>query len=290
MNGGILDASAIPFSPVVASLSGGQGSVRLGANVMLLGNSSSADSFNGTVYSTGGITKTGTGMVTTVNCGGITFTNTVAANTNYLETFGDLTLGSGAFNVVLTSNQTGVNNSQRLSFASFTRSGPASTAAFSGTLNGTTSRIQFVGSTPSATGEIIGPWATTGATATTQTDYTRFDASGNIIAAAFSSVADDSTWTTTYSAAGNFNLSGATNLSNTRIINTLRYSGAAATLGLGANDLQTYGILSAGASLLTIAGTGSVSTPAGGGNLFFIGGSSTATNGITVSAPITRTR
>jgi autotransporter-associated beta strand protein len=222
-----------------------------------------------------------------VNGGGITFTNTVAANANYLEAFGALTLGSGAFNVVLTNNQTGVNNSQRLSFASFTRSGAASTASFSGTLNNTTSRIEFVGLGPTPAGEIIGPWATTGATAATQTDYTRFDASGNVLAANFASVANDSTWTTAYSAASNINLSGATNLTNTRIINSLRYTGAAATLGLGTNNLQTYGILSAGASLLTIAGTGSVSTPAGGGYLFLIGGSSTATHGITISAPIT---
>ena len=224
----------------------------------------------------------------TVNGGTLNYNNTASSSAGYAETIGIVTLASGTLNIAMSGSMTAP-GSQTLTLGGLSRTGSTSTAAFSALTtapNAATNRIVVTGATPTSAGQIIGPWATTGTAATAQTDYAFYDASGRVIPAGVTATANDSTWTTTYSVASNVNLSGAATLSATRVLNTLRYSGAAATLALGSNNLNTYGILSGGASLLTISGTGAVSTPTGGGNLFLVGGSSTTTNGITISAPI----
>jgi autotransporter-associated beta strand protein len=66
-------------------------------------------------------------------------------------------------------------------------------------------------------------------------------------------------------------------------VNTLRYSGATETLDLGGNNLETTGLLNGGSGLLTLSGTGAVTSPTGGGQLHVITGS----NVITMANPVT---
>lgn len=228
-------------------------------------------------------------MPITVNSGTLNYNNTASSSIVYNETIGAVTLASGALNIAFSGAMSGTGQ-QTLTLTELNRTGLTSTVTFSaGTIpNATINRIKVTGAaTP--TGQIVGPWATVGSTAIAQNDFAFYDSSGFVVPAAVAPTTDDLTWPTTYSETGNVNMGGTTvSLINTRILNTLRYSATTAgTLTLGANNLQTYGILSGGTSLLTISGTGAVSTPAGGGSLYLIGGSSTLTNGLTINAPVT---
>jgi autotransporter-associated beta strand protein len=91
-----------------------------------------------------------------------------------------------------------------------------------------------------------------------------------------------------FAATSNYTLSlaAAGNITATRNLNSLRYTGNAQTLTIGSGfNLNTYGILQAGTGTFTVAaaGTGALSTPTGGGPLFLITGGAF---GLTVSAPI----
>ena len=228
-------------------------------------------------------------MPISVNGGTLNYNNTASGSVIYNEAIGTVTLASGALNIAFSGAMSGTGQ-QTLTLAALNRTGLTSTATFSAATipNATINRIRVSGAT-TPTGEIIGPWATVGTTAIAQNDYAVYDPSGFVIPAGVTATSDDTTWPTTYSASGNINLgANAASLTATRILNTLRYSATTAgTLTLGANNLYTNGILSGGASLLTISGAGAVSTPAGGGSLYLIGGSSTTTNGLTINAPIT---
>ena len=129
------------------------------------------------------------------------------------------------------------------------------------------------------TGQITGPWATTGTAAANQTDYAVYNADYVVPAAIAAS--GEGTWANATDA---YTVSGGATLGGARTITALRATGAAQTLALGANNLETYGLLNGGSGLLTVSSTGgALTTPAGGGNLYLTAGN----NAITVSAPIT---
>jgi hypothetical protein len=135
-------------------------------------------------------------------------------------------------------------------------------------------------------GQIIGPWATGGTAANAQTDYVVYNA--NNIALANIAASAENTWGTTYALGNNYTFT--TNVGNTtatRNINSLRYTGAGGTImTLNSFNLNTYGILQAGntaTATIAAAGSGALSTPTGGGNLFLTTGGGF---GLTISAPI----
>ncbi|MEI6674103.1 MAG: autotransporter-associated beta strand repeat-containing protein, partial [Verrucomicrobiota bacterium] len=190
----------------------------------------------------------------TVTGGSITYTNTSGDSLVYAETIGTVALqSSGQLNTVLTNNQTGTGNTQTLTLANLTRSAGASVVAFSAPATGpnaTTNKITNSGATASSW---VGPWAAIGSAANAQTDYAYYDASKNIVGANITA-SEETTWGTS----GNFTLSSGTTLTATRTITSLRYTGGANTLALGANNLETFGILNGGSGKLTISGAGGV--------------------------------
>jgi len=226
----------------------------------------------------------------TANGGTITWTNPTGDNTaNWAETLGALSLGTGQTNIVST-NAVNAARTQILTLGSGSlthASANTSAITFSGTSLGTTAddnNILITDQTGTAANQIIGSWATYGTTAAAQTDYAAYNITAGTantrgIQGAGITASAETAWTT---AANTYTLSGATTLTATRTINALRYSGSAQTLALGANNLETYGLLNGGSGLLTVSGTGALTTPTGGGNLFV----TTGNNAITVSAPI----
>jgi autotransporter-associated beta strand protein len=198
---------------------------------------------------------------------------------------GTVTLASGPLNIVLSTNMTSGTQSLTLAALNNTSGTSGAVVAFSAasglSLTGTRNTIQVTGAGTTPTGQIIAPWATTGTAAGAQTNYAVY--SGNyVVPASLTAVANDSTWSTSYSTTSNYNLNGATTLTAARNINALLYSGGANTLALSTFNLNTYGILNGGSGLLTISG-GTLSTPTGGGDLYLTAGN----NSITVLSPIT---
>ena len=218
----------------------------------------------------------------TSNGGNLQFVNTSGANV-YAETLGPVALTSGQLNVVESNNQTGA-GSQTLTLSGLTQAGTSAiTFSANGGLNTTKNMIVVSGSGTTPAGQIIGPWATVGTAANAQTDYAVYNGSAQVVPANIAANENETTWPTSWSATGNIVESTVTSLSASRTLNTLRYTGGAATLALGANNLETYGILNGGSGTLTISGTGALRTPTGGGNLYLTAGN----KAITVSAPIT---
>jgi autotransporter-associated beta strand protein len=218
--------------------------------------------------------------ITVSGGGGLWWENTAGAN-SFAETVGSATLNSGTFNVNLTTNQTAAGD-QTLTLGGLTRNGTSS-VAFSavGTgpeVSGNKNMIVVTGAGTTGAGQIVGPWATTGTAPNVQTDYAVYN-SDYVSSLAAAANNDETTWVST----NNINFDVATTLTATRTVNTLRYSGAAAALGLDSNNLETYGVLNGGSGLLTISGTGALTTPSGGGQLHMITGS----NVITMANPIT---
>ncbi len=219
----------------------------------------------------------------TVNGGAITYTNTAGA-INYAETLGAVTVNSGRLAITST-NATNTGSTEVLTLGGLTQTGSA-TVAFSGGggLNTTVNQIVVSGATATPAGQIIGPWATVGTAANAQTDYAVYNAAGNVLPANITAVTTDATWTAAHALTSNYTLSGATTTTATRNINSLRYTGAAASLTIGTGfNLNTYGVLNAGSGVLTITGGTGLSTPTGGGNLYLTTGNN---QGITVASPV----
>ncbi len=228
----------------------------------------------------------------TSNGGTITYTNT-NTGTAYAETLGTVALTTGQLNVVSTNQVTSGTQTLTLGVGSLTHA-VANTSAitFSGASLGLDARNSIIVSSQadSAVGEIIGPWATWGTTAAAQTDYATYNRTAGGAVNAFgiqnANIAATAENSGSWIGGANVTLSGATTLTATRTVNSLRYTGGANALALGASNfnLETYGLLNGGSGLLTISttGTGALTTPTGGGNLFLTAGN----NAITVSAPI----
>ncbi|MET0261361.1 MAG: autotransporter-associated beta strand repeat-containing protein [Rariglobus sp.] len=186
------------------------------------------------------------------NGGSITVTNTSGGATAYAETLGGVALTTGQLKIVSTNANAG--GTQVLTLGGLTQAG-TSVVAFGagGGLNTSTNQIVVAGASETAAGQIIGPWATVGTSGTAQTDYAVYDANGNVLAANITASAETA-WAS--GATANNTLSGATTLTATRNMNSLRYTGGAATLALGTSNLETNGILNGGSGLLTISGGG----------------------------------
>ena len=258
----------------ILQVSGPLGTVKNSAVVLDGGNLEIANS-NTTEAAVDRISDTA--GITVANGGSLTLTNLAGANLNYSETAGALNLTGGAINLALSNDQNNAtNNAQTLTISTLNRSGPTTSATFSaaGTApNATKNRIKVTAATATAAGQILGPWATTGTAAATQTDYAVVDAGGYILPANIPASAE-TTWT---SATDAYTLSGAASLTATRTINALRYTGGAATLTLGASaNLRTTGLLFAGTAGSSFSigsgGGGTLSTPSGGGSLFLTTG------------------
>ena len=234
-------------------------SIALGGSITLT-NASLAEAGLNRVSDTAAITSTG---------GTFTVTNTVASATPYSETIGAVGLTSGALNIVSTNANTG--GAQVLTLANLTQAG-SSTIAFSagGGLNTGTNQVVVSGKAQTTAGQIIGPWATVGTSAASQTDYAIYDATSHVVAANIGSSAE-TTWTT---AANAYTLSGGTTLTGARTITALRATGAAQTLALGGFNLEANGILNGGSGTLTISGTGNLRQQGtAAGNLYIDAGS-----------------
>ncbi|MFN4943171.1 MAG: beta strand repeat-containing protein, partial [Akkermansiaceae bacterium] len=273
---------------------------------------------NGTIATSTGLTLNGGGLTLTntsagdalinrvsdsasiiSNGGSITVTNTASASTVYSETMGALDLRSGQLNVTQTNANTTPNQTLTFGSNSLTNvNGAARTNAttsaitFSGTSLGLNAKnsIIITGQADSAVGEIIGPWATWGTTAAAQTDYATYNITNGTTNAfgiqnANIAATADSTWTNSTKAYTNSTASLTLGATVHNMLG-LRNTGATTvmTIPTGGN-LNTYGLLNGVSSLWTVAasGTGALSTPTGGGNLFVTTGS----GAITVSAPIT---
>ncbi len=250
-----------------------------GGNITLT-NTTAGEALLNRVSNGAGITSRG---------GNFTFTNTAASGRVYAETIGSVGLVNGQTNFLEATNQGGGGgNMQTLTLSGLTRTGATNTSAVSfgsaSGLNTSTNIIQVTGAsgTGSGSGQIIGPWAFYGTTPASPTDYAVYDASGNVLNASIGATAENSgSWV----GGANVTLNAPTTLTATRTVNTLRYSGAAGNLDLGASNfnLETYGLLNGGSGLtVQTTGTGALTTPTGGGQLYITPGAAA----ITVSAPI----
>lgn len=226
----------------------------------------------------------------TSNGGTITWTNTAGA-TNYAETLGVLALTSSHTNVI-TTNANGVGQTEILTLGGLTRAGATntSTVAFGGTSLGAAAsinQINITGQAATAANQIMGPWATYGASAASQTDYATYNITGGVgnalgIQGANIAGTGQASWTTS---ANTYTQNTALEtLAGTRTITALRNTGATATTALGANNLETFGLLNGAATLWTISGTGAVrQNGTAAANLYV----TTGAGNITISAPIT---
>ena len=228
-----------------------------GATATALSNTNALTLNGGTLNVTNTTTDTGVAKVNvaapiTANGGSITYTNTTGT-VNYAMSLGALAINAGQTAVVST-NATSAGSTEKLTFAGLTQNGTG-TVAFvgGGGLNTTTNQQIVTGATATPTGQIIGPWATTGTAANAQTDYAVFTAAGNITAAAIVANAETN-WTNPGNA---YTVSATTILTDNRNMVALKSTGAAITVTVAsAANLGTTGILNAGTGILTIAATG----------------------------------
>lgn len=283
--GNVSIASADPVGAGMLTLDGistggWSGSTTItGARLSLAGSNQGLLHTNGITLNSGGITLANTSdtegaldrvkddAAITSNGGTITYNN-LSGNT-YAESIGAVTLSRGQLNIVAPVNMAA--GSQTLTLAGLTRSVSSSSLSLAAATTGptaTTNIIKVSGASETAADQIIGPWLTTGTTAANQTDYGKYDASGNIVPAAIAASAQTD-WTT---AANSYTFNAAQTLTETRTIHALRNSGGALSVTLGTSnfDLITYGLLSGGSGQTTIAngtgGTGGLTTPTGGDN------------------------
>jgi autotransporter-associated beta strand protein len=221
-----------------------------------------------------------------VGAGG-SFYITSLAGSALTETIGAANVVAGQFNLGFVGTSSG---GATVTLAALTNSG--STAAFTATRGGTSvNKFVVTGASATPAGQIIGPWATIAANngggnyaIPAATDYAIYNASSEL---AFANIAASAENSGSWIAGANVTLSNATTLTAARTVDSLRYSGAAATLALGGNNLETYGLLNGGSGTLTLT-NGVLTTPLGGGagttnNLFI----TTGNNAITVAGGAT---
>ncbi|MFM8530097.1 MAG: beta strand repeat-containing protein, partial [Ilumatobacteraceae bacterium] len=229
-----------------------------------------------------------TAAITVTNGGQLSWSATAARKSS--ETIGAVSVASGEFQINLATLAT--SGTHRLTLGGLSRSSNTASVRFSGNggvaLNSTIQQVVVTSATATSAGQIIGPWATAGG------DYVTYNASGNVLPANISA-SNQNTWAT---AANAYTASTAQTLSATRTIAALRLttltSGTALTVASGAN-LETYGILTtqSATSTQTLAivatGTGAITTPSGGGNLFIANNATVtgaADNFFSIDAPI----
>jgi autotransporter-associated beta strand protein len=254
----------------------GTSAITLNGGGITLTNASATAVTNNKISNSAGITSNG---------GTISIINTSGAGV-YAETIGSVALTTGQLNIGLNNDHNAAAGSQTITLSGLTRTGATNTSsvtfsAWSTGLNSTKNRIAITGYVDG----FMGAWATTGTGigGATQTDYAFITDVGGIKYVTATNIAATAENSASWTAGGsNVTLSGATTLTGTRTLNTLRYTGSAQALALGGNNLETYGILNGGSGVLTVSGTGALTTASGGGNLFLTSGN----NGITVSSAI----
>lgn len=237
-----------------------------------------------TTTAEGSVNRVNDAAVITGNGGTLTYLNT-SGNT-YAETVGGLSLSSGTTNIVLGTNMAA--GTQALTFGTsgsgnLTQavSGNAATVAFAVNTASANNNIKVFGAGSTAAGQIIAPWATYGLTAAAQTDYAI--ATSDVIGPRGTATSAETTWT---GGASNYTTTTAANtLSGSRTMNTLRYNVANGALALGANNLDTNGILNVAAGTLTISGTGALRQQGtAAGTMYLTSGISGAN--FTITAPV----
>ncbi|MGC3967764.1 MAG: hypothetical protein QM775_10445 [Pirellulales bacterium] len=181
----------------------------------------------------------------TSNGGTITWTNPSGDNTaNWAETLGVLSLAKGNTNIIVP-NVVNAAHTQNLTLGagSLTHAaGNTSTVMFGGTSLGTstTNNIRITSLADTALNQIIGAWATFGASATAQTDYASYNRNAGTtntrgIQAAGIANSAETTWT---SSSQSYTTTSTTpTLTATRTIGSLRYNAGTGTLALGALEL-----------------------------------------------------
>jgi autotransporter-associated beta strand protein len=223
-------------------------------------------------------------------------------NTAYSESMGNLTLHGGN-TVLLHDTRINFNGTSGMSgtmiFNNISRADGSFATLYAGArdnlqtgASGTGYRIRNTGfggvATP--TNEIIGPWLTAGNN-TSGSEYGRYDASGNIISAAYSGLNNgnvEANLSTSWSSTANFNWNAGANanaidLANNVTLNSLRMQNTNA-INLGDFVFATNGLTGAGMTIQT-AGTGYLTAAgnSGSGNAIYL----SAMNGnITLTAPI----
>jgi fibronectin-binding autotransporter adhesin len=213
----------------------GTTTVNQGSTMTLAASNQALLNTSGIHVNGGGITLTNTAAEATLdrvsdsapitsNGGSVTMSNPSDANT-YAETIGSVALAVGQTGFSLATNQVG-GGTQTLTLGGLTRSGATNTSnaiffAPGTTPNATTNQIVVAGAAETTTGQILGPWATTGTTASLQTDYAAIDDSSRIVPAAIAATTEDQ-WTTPANAYTFSSGPGATVLSDTRTVTALK--------------------------------------------------------------------
>ena len=306
LSGGVLNGSTTAGTLTLngTSTTGWSGTTTIGngTTLALAGNNQALVNTTGITLNGGGITLTNTSVgeaalnriadsaAITSNGGTITFNNSSVASTAYAETLGPVALTSGQLNVISTTNNT-AGTSQILTLGGLTQSG-TSTVAFGGASLGGVStiknQINVTGLATTSANQIIAPWATIGTSAAAQTDYAVNNinaGTGNAFGIQGAGIAGsaETTWT---NSANTYTQSTAQTLTATRTVTALRNTAATATTQLGANNLETFGLLNGVGTTWTIASSGAGVIRQNGtaaANLYI----TTGAGAIAISAPIT---
>ena len=311
-SGNVVLAALNPFTAGTLTLNGtstngwtGNTTINAGMTLSLAANNQALRDTTGITLNGGGITLTNANntegaldrvaaMGITSNGGTITHANS-ATGTAYAEVLGTVALTKGQLNIVSTNAVTSGTQTLTLGAGSLAHAAANTSAiTFSGASLGLNARNSVIvtSEADSAVGEIIGAWATWGTTAATQTDYATYNRTAGGVVNAFgiqnaaiaATAQDSASWT---AGGKNVTLGGSTTLTGTRTLNSLRWSTAGAgdlVLGASTFSLETNGLLNGGGGVLTVrtTGTGALTTPTGGGNLYLTAGN----NGFIVSTPI----
>ena len=311
-SGNVVLAALNPFTARTLTLNGtstngwtGTTTINAGMTLSLAANNQALRDTTGITLNGGGITLTNAnntegaldriaavGIIS--NGGTITHANS-ATGTAYAEVLGTVALTTGQLNIVSTNTVTSGTQTLTLGAGSLTHAAANSSAiTFSGASLGLNARNSVIvtSEADSAVGGIIGAWATWGTTAAAQTDYATYNrTAGGVVngfgiqnAAIAATAQDSASWT---AGGNNVTLGSSTTLTGTRTLNSLRWSNAGAgdlILGASTFSLETNGLLNGGGGVLTVrtTGTGALTTPTGGGNLYLTAGN----NGFIVSTPI----
>jgi len=192
----------------------------------------------------------GTRSVNGITVGGSSGALTVSGTTLSIGQSG-LSVASGAGTVTFS---TGVSVAAAQTWTNNSTNAVAINGAFSRTSGST---INFAGSgsftttTITNTNGIIGPWATYGGN-----DWATVSGT-DIVALNNAAITGESGWT---SATDNYTFDAAQTLTGARTANTLRYTGATATLATASFNLTANGIMNAGGGTLTISRSGASNT------------------------------